>query len=139
MTKNKKLISILLGSLLFSIITLGFCYSPLGNVCASRTGEGVALLIIFLSTAIFVFSLILLTLQEEVLRSWLRFVKYFIPIAFLIIIFSPRGGGGFGPGFGGFPDKETMTYWLTTLFSLVSIILIAVKSWRLRKSSNLTS
>ncbi|OGF94003.1 hypothetical protein A2Y47_01355 [Candidatus Giovannonibacteria bacterium RIFCSPLOWO2_12_43_8] len=93
-----------------------------------------ALLIIFLSAAIFVFSLILLTLGEEILRSWLRFVKYFIPIAFLIIIFSPRGDGGMGPGFGGFPDKETMTYWLTTIFSLVSIILIAVKSWRLGKN-----
>lgn len=128
------LIGLIVGFILASSDFLAYCRKF--EFCNSKIlGEYIGVPLLFLSSAVFVFSIISIKLRDEVFQSWKRFTKYFIPIAYIIILLTPTwGSGGFGPGFGGFPDKETMTYWLTTIFSLVSLILVIVKSWRLRKT-----
>lgn len=120
-------------SLLISALSFSICYSPLEYICYPSQFEGIMLGIFFFASAIFVFSIILIFFRDEVFRSWFRFTKYFIPIALVLILISPNSSGGFLVGFGG-PDKEETTYWMTLIFSLVSIILITVKYFRRKRT-----
>jgi len=54
--------------------------------------------------------------QRIVFNSWLRFSKYYLPIAALLIVFSPTTAVGIG-GF----DKELVTWWLAGIFFVVSL------------------
>lgn len=74
-------------------------------------------------------------LREEVFRSWWKFTKFYLPIALILILIagltSSDGSWGVSADF----DAE-ITIWLTSgLFLIISLILIAVKSWKLRKGN----
>lgn len=74
------------------------------------------------------------SLSSEVFNSWKKFAKYYLPIAAVLIVtdilFSSRGSGwGVSTNF----DTELTTWWLAGIFFVVSLIIIAVKSWKLRK------
>ena len=71
-------------------------------------------------------SLILLAVPKT-FNSWLRFAKYYLPIAAALIILSPVSDGSIF-GF----DKEFMTWLLSGIFLVVSLILIIYKQIRLR-------
>ena len=86
------------------------------------------------SLVIFVTSIILFFLREQIFHSWLRFAKWYLPIATLLILISSDSGGGLFIGFGGGYDREGMIWFTSGLFLIISLILIAVKSWKLRKA-----
>lgn len=88
--------------------------------------------VIFLGT-IFIVSLILLFVREETFRSWVKFAKWYIPIAALLILLAAGtfSGGSYGPSYD--LDAEGMSILTAALFLLISIAIIAVKSWKLRK------
>lgn len=81
-------------------------------------------------------SVLLLRLKSnEAFQTWKKFAKIYLSIAFAIVLlfaFSSGGGGNFG--LGGGMDTEGATIFLSGLFFLISLIIIAIKSWRLRKS-----
>ena len=87
----------------------------------------------FFTLALIVLSLILFFLREQVFHSWVKFTKWYLPIALLLILISSDTGGGLFIGFGGGYDREGMIWFTTGLFLVISLLIIIIKSWRLRK------
>ena len=85
-------------------------------------------LVLFSIISIFLLS-IQLFLREEIFRSWIRFATVFVPVSLIITIFSsPNDGDMF------FPSTEEMSIFsLPTIFLITSILIITVKSLKLRK------
>ncbi len=77
---------------------------------------------------IFFFSLLTYKLQEEVFRAWLIFVYWFTPPWVLLVALVPSSGGGLVP-----IDKGRITFGMNIIFVLISLVLIAYKSFALRK------
>ncbi len=102
--------------------------------CSQFVGEGILLPIWIFSGVVAVISFILLFLKKQIFTAWKKFAIYFIAISAIWIIIAPEGcGGGFG-GFGGCVfDKETTAMFTAGLFFIISLFIIAIKSWRLRK------
>jgi hypothetical protein len=87
--------------------------------------------IIFPFPAVFLFSLITYFMREETFRSWLHFVYWWVPLSiFLTLITTESGGGGFGPQMSW--GKEDTAFVFSALFAVISLILIIVKSWKLK-------
>jgi len=79
-----------------------------------------------------ILSTVLFFTREQVFRSWLRFAKWYLPIAAILILISSDTGGGLFIGFGGGYDREGMIWFTAGLFLIISLLLIATKSWKLR-------
>jgi cytochrome bd-type quinol oxidase subunit 2 len=126
--KNKTLIVILFISLILLAGTFLVCPTPT-DVCL-RYDELSVFLILF-SAPVFLLSLILLFLREEIFRSWKHFAYWWLPISAFFIMLAPstdRGSFDFGMGF----DREAVTWFFAVLFFLISLILIIYKSIKLR-------
>jgi hypothetical protein len=81
------------------------------------------------SVLIFFLSVLLYFLQKEIFYSWFRFSKRYIPLSFLAIflsLYSSRGDW-LNPF-----ETEFLTWVLAGVFFFVSVILIFVKSLKLR-------
>jgi hypothetical protein len=78
----------------------------------------------------FILSVIIYFLREEIFLSWWKFVKYYLPIAFFLILgFSSGGGGSFSMG----NDMEAMIFFTAGLYFIISLVLIIYKSIKLRE------
>ena len=105
--------------------------------CSRFVGEGILLPAWLFSGAIAIISFILLFLKEQVVNAWKKFEIIFIAISAAWIIIAPAGCGGGWAGFGGCVfDKETTAMFASAVFLIVSILIITVKSWKLRKQLN---
>ena len=93
-----------------------YCFDPYDEMFGQPGG--------IFSVALIVLSLILL-IVPRVFHSWLRFAKYYLPIAVVLIILSPVSDGSI-LGF----DKEFMSWLLAGVFFIVSLILIICKQIR---------
>ena len=86
----------------------------------------------FSSVSLFLTFLILLFTKEAVFSSWKKFGIWYIPLAALLIFLAPSSSGGsFGFSMG--IDREGVTMFISAVFLIVSILIIVVKSWKLRK------
>ena len=88
--------------------------------------EGVVLSMIFFPAIIVLVSLILFFLKDEIFNSWLKFTKWYLPIAIILIVIFPSHAGFLSP------DRETITWLSAALFLIISLLIIGWKSWRLR-------
>jgi len=85
----------------------------------------------FLSFVAFIFLIPLYFLKEAVYLSWRKFAVWYLPIvAILILLAGSSGGNGFNPGYG--MDSESLTFFFSGLFAIISFILIIYKSIKLR-------
>lgn len=82
-------------------------------------------------------ALLLRLKSPEIFQSWKKFARIYLPVSFLIGTISfideeISGGGNWGLGnmFG----FEFMFGFLTIIFFLVSLVIIIVKWWKLRKT-----
>lgn len=131
---KKKIIWILLGSIMGFIIavvltspsSLGlcsagnkFCFDPYDEIIGQPLG--------ILSVCLFFISMILLFLREQVFHAWSKFSVIFLPIAIVLIVIAPTINGTL-IGF----DKESAALWLAIIFLIVSLLIIVLKSFRLR-------
>jgi len=64
-------------------------------------------------------------------HSWKKFAIIYLPIA-IVILFVTAGESGGGIGLARI-DSEIISWWLAGLFLSASLLIIAVKSWKLRK------
>ncbi|MBI2120224.1 MAG: hypothetical protein HYT94_01210 [Parcubacteria group bacterium] len=89
------------------------------------TGE-----IFLLPLSLFIVSLILIALREEIFQSWKKFAKIYLVISTATILYAAF----FETGNGGYflDDTESITIFLSAIFLIVSIAIIAIKSWKLR-------
>lgn len=84
--------------------------------------------IFIFSIPIIIVSFILLFLREQVFNTWLKFSIIFLLIAIVLIAMAPTVNGTL-IGF----DKETTTLWLATIFMIVSLLIVVIKSLHLRR------
>ncbi len=82
--------------------------------------------------AFFPLCVLLYFLKEAAYLSWRKFaLRYLLVVAVILMLSANNGGGnGFNPGYGF--DTESLTFFFSGLFFLVSLLLIIIKSWKLR-------
>ncbi len=112
-------------------------YSPVWGWCEKSTfcdtsflDEGIGQPLILFSLSISLLSIILYFLREEVFRSWARFAKWYLSASVVLLVLGSNQHGGYISG--GLNDRESMTWFLAGLFFVISLFLIATKSWKLR-------
>ncbi len=89
-----------------------------------------------LGTAVFLFSLssiiffiMLLFTKQLIFQAWLKFMIVFFPIAIILFIIAPTTGKDLF-----FPiDKKIVALFLAIIFFVISLLIIAIKSFKLRK------
>ena len=87
----------------------------------------------FFSGAIVIISFILLFLKEQIFNTWKKFALVYMAISAIWIFFAPEYCGGGWAGFGGCVfDKEITAMFTAGLFLFTSLLIIAIKSWKLR-------
>lgn len=134
MSYKKKVLLILLVSI-FGFITafiltspgsLGLC--PLGDkFCFDPYDEIIGQPLGILSVCLFFLSLVLLIAHEQVFRVWSKFTIIFFPVAIALIAITPSISGSIDP-----VEREPVTLFLATIFLIVSLLIIAIKSFQLR-------
>ena len=121
---------VLIGSIFMNSIMFGIC--PVGtSICPFKYTNTIGQpLVLFLGSLSLIF-LILLFTKEAVWITWKKFGIWYIPLAALLIFITPSSSGGsFGYSMG--LDREGVTMFFSALFLIISLIIIAIKSWKLR-------
>ena len=132
-TKKVAFFSSLIGTVLFLLIasTRGvplFC-EEYSRSCMKQFDTLSLFFFIFLPTLII--SLITYFLREEVFRAWLKFAYVWIPVS-MVLIYLAGGSSGGGFGIPNVLDQEFVSLILASLFVLLSLVIIIVKSILLR-------
>lgn len=83
--------------------------------------------VLIFSIPIIIVSFVLLFFQEQVFRAWSKFTIIFLPIAVILIVITPSTTGSIDP-----IEREPLTLFLSVIFLIISIFIIAIKSFRLR-------
>ncbi len=102
------------------------------DLCAQNTHETLALYMLAFSFSASFTLFVLYFLREEVFRTWLLFAKWYIPFATIAVVLSNGSHGGWG--IGNIFAAEFVVMWSAGLFFLISLFLVAIKSWKLRKT-----
>lgn len=121
------LAGIVVGVLLLEMLKINSCNS---RFCRYVLVDAVGIPLIFFSLSVLPLSAILYFLREEVFRSWARFAKWYLIASLVLLVLGSNQHGGYIST--GLNDRESMTWFLSGLFFVVSLILIAYKSFRLR-------
>lgn len=131
MNKNKLTLLSLAGTVFFllgMIVSIfGLCSINSDFFC-SRPHESMYASFFLLFFPLFLFSLITYKIKESAYLAWYNFVKLWIPLSLLVIVITPRYSHDWI-----FPiDKGRVAIFVTSIFTITSITLIAYKSYKLR-------
>lgn len=107
---------------------IGLC-DPYNGSCVKNFDSASGLLQIFLP--VLFFSLITYKLRDEVFESWILFAKWWVLATIFLVLITPTQDQSMIP-----LDKEMVSFFSTGIFTLVSLALIAYKSFALRKKEN---
>ena len=77
---------------------------------------------------LFLLSLTTYKMRDEVFHTWLKFAYVWVPITILLVLISPEYGNNFFP-----IVKGSISFFMSCLFLLISLIIIISKSLSLRK------
>jgi len=121
-------------SLLIGVALIGWGYISMGdyfnNIFLFRYNSYVDS-IMFLSLSIIAVSLVLFFINDNVFMKWFKFALGWILVSLFFISITPEYGGGFLD-----PDREQVSIWMSSLFLIISLILIIVWSIKEKKSLN---
>ncbi len=109
----------------------GICPSSFSYACI-RKAELWAEPLFFGSLSLFIIFLILLFTKKAVWNAWKKFGIWYIPLATFLIFIAPSssdGSFGFSMGF----DREGVTMFTSGLFMIISLLIIVIKFWKLRR------
>jgi len=81
---------------------------------------------------------ILLFTKEAIFNAWKKFGVWYIPLAAVLIFLAPSGSGG-NFGYSMSIDREGATIFLSAIFIIVSLIIIILKSIKLRKQDTMSN
>jgi len=94
--------------------------------------DGIIMGLFLFPLFIFIATLLMNRKKEAVFDSWWKFTRVYIPLSFFLILITP---GGPSSGLINI-DSELVTWWLSGIFLFVSIVLIMVKSRKLRSKGS---
>lgn len=122
----------LLGFLISHPLLVGICqktYEFGGNVyCSDEAIEALGQPIFFLSICALIPSFFLMFLEKKAQASWIKFAVWWLPLSAVLIAITPSTSGAWMPIY--FFGKEMITWFMGGLFTLISLILIALKTFR---------
>jgi hypothetical protein len=72
-------------------------------------------------------------MREEVFRSWLHFAYWWVPLSIILTLITPDGSGGWGIPNLISPEIVAITF--SSLFAIISLIIIIWKYFATRRSS----
>lgn len=119
------ILGMVVGIFMGNLGDMGLCGS---KFCRKILENAVGIPLAMLSLSLLPISILLYFLREETFRSWFRFTKWYLSFAAIAIFLSLSSHGGWGVG--NIFDTELVTVWSAGLFFVISLILIAVKSWK---------
>src|SRR3989344_6614294 len=117
-------LGIVLGLVLALPENVGLC-DPLDYTCIGSfidSYDTIATILVLLLSPVLMVSLLLFFFSEQTFNSWIRFAKYYLPIAVALIFLSPAIDSSI-LGF----DKEFMTWLLAGIFFITSFGIIIFK------------
>ncbi len=82
----------------------------------------------YLSLSLLLLSLLVLVVRDEVFQTWIKFVYIWIPLSIISIFISPEYGNSLLP-----IEKDTVSIFFSSLFLVISLLVIFWKSISLRK------
>src|SRR3989338_7994986 len=123
------LLGLLVGLLFKNSIEVGLCLETEPTCINNMTmiGDG-----LFYGISALALVFLLLLFLPSAFPAWKKFAVWFIPIAALIFIFY-RGGNYFDP----FPEQ--IYQWVSTIYVILSILIIAWSEIKRRKNLNLNA
>lgn len=133
---NKK--ALICGAGLLNVVTCVLAFIDTDRLCSfgdticMRMWHG-TIVNLYPIIPLFVFALITYFMREEVYRAWVKFAIPATLLSMLLIYLTPEssGGSGFGPQIVlGKGDTALVT---AAIFVIVSIVIIAVKYFRLKR------
>lgn len=139
-TKNKVLIFSLCGTLFLSaIIFLGTatCYYsnwcvPISSALSSKLNSDI-LSFTLLFPSLFILSVTTYFLHEKVFRAWLHFAYWWIPLSVFFTLVTSKSGAGWGVGLSW--EKGTTSFIFSSLFAIISLLLIIWKYFATRQEA----
>ena len=115
-------------------VLLGICPTN-ASTCIFEFTETYTQPLGLISLSLIFISIVLLFLWPEVFKTWSRFAMVAIPLAVIWIALTPvQSSSGSIAGLGIGDDRESVTWFVSIFFLAVSFIIIAVKSYKLRKT-----
>ena len=126
--RNVLTVSLVVSSLLLVVNYVGTYALCGGNAgtCVDVLYNLVLLFEFFLP--LFLLSLITYKLRDEIFRAWLIFAKWWVPLTIILVLLAPTTGYSLVP-----IDKGRVSLFMNALFLILSLLLIAYKSYQLRR------
>src|SRR3989338_8669361 len=87
-------------------------------------------MLLFVFPVALLFSLITYKMRDEVSRAWIKFTTWWVPLQILLVALTPESSGGY---FVVILDTQFAAIILSGLFTIISLLLIVVKFFSLRK------
>jgi hypothetical protein len=136
--KKKKLlifagsvVGLIIGYILLNPVKFGIChnqYSHNGYTgCFDDIKNAIGGIIELFSIAFLIVSIILFFVSEDTIKSWLNFIKWWLPLSVIIIVFSSVEENWMVP----YPSMRTITLFLSLVIFLIASISIVI--WNARK------
>ncbi|HEY4478834.1 MAG TPA: hypothetical protein VI981_00535 [Candidatus Paceibacterota bacterium] len=95
--------------------------------------ESTSVSVLLFSLSILLCSIVLYFLRQGVYRAWTKFMLWWIPFSVILIALTPSyGGSGLDGGVPGL-DREMIIWLAASAFFIISLAIIAWKSFQLRR------
>lgn len=82
-----------------------------------------------LSLSLLIISAIIIFVRDQIFYSWLKFAYWWLSITILLVLIVPTNDGSLLP-----ITKEIVSLWMSGLFIFISLVIIVIKSLKLRKT-----
>jgi len=124
-------VGLIVGYILLNPVKFGICHNQYSyngyNGCFDEVKSTIGGIIELFSIVFFIVSIILFFVKEEVIKSWLSFVKWWLPLSAIIVAFSSAEENWMVP----YPSIRTMVLFLSLIIFLIASISIVI--WKSRK------
>lgn len=131
MTKKSVLLTslvLLFISIIIDPYILGFCITDDKYCIFGSLAHLIGKPMFYIFSSLFLVSIITYKMREEVFKLWLKFTYVWVPLTILLVLISPEYGNSFFP-----IVKGSVSFFMSCLFLLISLIIIISKSLSLRK------
>ena len=126
MTKKNIIIISIAGVVFFCLFIfstqIGICKVN-DLLCFQRFDTFAEHILIFIP--LFLLSLITYKMKDIIFQAWFKFARVWVPLSIILIILSPEYGNSLLP-----VEKGSVSFFMSALFLIISLIIIAYKSFK---------
>lgn len=133
MTKKQILVSSVIAVAIFGVLYTNYLphtYCPAVSVSDCADYFAIWKITFLISIALLPMAILASFFQEKVFLLWRKFTLIYLFIYLFSILISPSYGGDFIK-----IEKGTVAIFLSVLYALLSLLIITIKSWKLKKEN----